>query len=158
MKKDSDPKYQSQSLNRYANEKRQSSHRQNRQVEIQHKVSQRPSEYNSKQSKRESPKQNKIKVDKKTLQNRMLITALAMSACLVGTLLVGLMYRYSVISELKYDINTINREIDEIGNQKKEIQVKLEQSNRSDVIEKIAMEQLGMIYPSEENIVYIEID
>ena len=88
----------------------------------------------------------------------MLITALAISACLVGTLLVGLMYRYSVISELKYDINTINREIDEIGNQKKEIQVKLEQSNRSDVIEKIAMEQLGMIYPSEENIVYIEID
>lgn len=151
MKKDNNSKYQSQSLNRYTNENRQSSQRQR-------KPTQKPYEYNAKQTKRQTPKQNKNKVDKRTLRNRIWISTIAISACLVGTLLVVLMYRYSVISELKYDLNTINRELNEIANQKKEIQVKLEQSNRSDIIEKIAIEQLGMKYPSEENIVYIEID
>ncbi len=41
---------------------------------------------------------------------------------------------------------------------KKEIEVQLEHSNRSDVIEKIAMGQLQMQYPSDDQIVYIEID
>jgi len=68
------------------------------------------------------------------------------------------MFRYSIISELKYEINTLTRDLDEIKNQKKEIEVQLEYSNRSDVIEKIAMEQLQMQYPSDDQIVYIEID
>ena len=59
---------------------------------------------------------------------------------------------------LKYEINTLTRDLDEIKNQKKEIEVQLEHSNRSDVIEKIAMEQLQMQYPSDDQIVYIEID
>ena len=52
----------------------------------------------------------------------------------------------------------MTRDLDEIKNQKKEIEVQLEHSNRSDVIEKIAMEQLKMQYPSDDQIVYIEID
>lgn len=166
MKKNNDKnnenKYQSQSLSRYKTEKptpRQSVKR----VETPRQSNKSHSNIRTykppiRQSKRAPIKQNKSKLDRITLKKRILIGTLAVASCLVGSLFLGLMYRYSVISELKYDINTINRELDEISNQKKEIQVQLEHSNRSDIIEKIAMEQLGMFYPSDENIVYIEID
>ena len=98
------------------------------------------------------------KLDKKTVRTRILISVLGLSLCFVGVLFGSLMFRYSIISELKYEINTLTRDLDEIKNQKKEIEVQLEHSNRSDVIEKIAMEQLQMQYPSDDQIVYIEID
>ena len=112
---------------------------------------------------RESSPRKKIvkkrkKLDKKTVRTRILISVLGLSLCFVGVLFGSLMFRYSIISELKYEINTLTRDLDEIKNQKKEIEVQLEHSNRSDVIEKIAIEELQMQYPSDDQIVYIEID
>ena len=69
-----------------------------------------------------------------------------------------LMNRYAVISELKYDINAQERALNELRNKKREIQVQIEHSNRTDFIERTAREQLFMEYPTEEETIYIRVD
>ena len=69
-----------------------------------------------------------------------------------------LMYRYSQVSDMKYEVNTLNNKLLQIKNQKKEIEVELETTNRSELIEQIAVNVLKMQYPAEEKIVYIKVD
>lgn len=113
---------------------------------------------------RETPfiKKSKTKKNKKKSKasRKLLIlnTALISSAAGIFFLLIMLMNRYSVISELKYDINAQERALNELRNKKREIQVQIEHSNRTDFIERTAREQLFMEYPTEEETIYIRVD
>ncbi len=180
MKKDNGSDYRSKSLQRYSSSKPV---RKNTVKKDLNKREQAKSLYEKKDKERynsqyvpvkEIKKANKVKIkedvpkgkitkkkkklDKKTLRTRIWISILGFVGCFVVVLLGMLMLRYSEISELKYDINSLTRDLEEIKNHKKEIEVELEQSNRSDVIEQIAIEQLQMMYPSDDQIVYIEMD
>ncbi len=180
MKKNTDSNYKSRSLQKYSSSKTRNNENSKKDInehDFSKKAYERRESFNygysyeakarvkhKSESKvrrirhKEKVKKQKQKLDKKTKRTRILFSILGIALCTVGVLFGSLMYRYSLISELKYDINNLSRDLDEIKNQKKEIEVELEHSNRSDVIEKIAMEQLQMQYPSEEQIVYIEID
>lgn len=82
-----------------------------------------------------------------------------MSAGLLFVLLLtGYMYRYSMISSMKYEINRKYKELEELQNQKKELHLEIEKTKRSDLIESTAREQLGMEYPTEEQLIYITVE
>lgn len=89
---------------------------------------------------------------------RRITFALAIPGLLAGVLLMVYMYRYSSITSMKYDINRMYKELEELENQKKELHLEIEKTKRSDLIESTAREQLGMEYPTEEQIIYITVE
>lgn len=84
--------------------------------------------------------------------------AIGLMGIVLGILLIGYMYRYSTISAIKYENNQLKKDLEAMENQKRELMMEIEKSKRSDVIEQMAKEQLGMQYPEEEQIVYITTD
>ena len=99
-------------------------------------------------------KRNKT-YSKKTIALFLSVSIVAVSAL---SFLGLLMYRYSLVSDMKYEINTLNNTLSQIKNHKKELEVELEATNRSEGIEQIAVDVLKMQYPAEEKIVYIKVD
>ncbi len=69
-----------------------------------------------------------------------------------------LMYRYSIISNLEYEVQSLNKELETMKNKKKELYLELEKLSKSGFVEKEAREKLQMNYPTEDQIVYIKID
>lgn len=100
-------------------------------------------------------KRKRMIYSKKTIALFLAVSIAAMSAFFFLGLL---MYRYSLVSDMKYEINTLNNTLSQIRNQKKELEVELETTNRSEGIEQIAVDVLKMQYPAEEKIVYIKVD
>lgn len=72
--------------------------------------------------------------------------------------LVAFMYRYSMISAMKYEINQKQRELKELQDNRSELKQEIERSKRSDLIEQFAREQLGMQYLTEEQKRYINVE
>lgn len=68
-----------------------------------------------------------------------------------------LMSRYSAISKLNYDAHSLNKELDDAINRKKELYYELEMKTNSAKIEREARGKLGMDYPKDEQIVYINV-
>ncbi len=114
-------------------------------------IKQEPSE----EKRRKKIKKKRIVYSKKTIALFLSISIVAVSAF---SFLGLLMYRYSMVSDMKYELNTLNSTLSQIKNQKKELEVELETTNRSESIEQIAVDVLKMQYPSEEKIVYIKVD
>lgn len=68
-----------------------------------------------------------------------------------------LMSRYSVISKLNYEMHSLSNELEDQRNKKKELYYELEMKTNSAKVEKRAREELGMDYPKDEQIVYINV-
>ena len=68
------------------------------------------------------------------------------------------MYRYSIIADLRYEINSSNRKIQEIDNEIKVEKTKIDEASRSDIIEKKAIENLNMTYRNSQQIEYVTVD
>lgn len=105
-------------------------------------------EYNEKKS---CKKKKKSKTKKKYRPLFILIIFAILS-------ILFFMYRYSIISNLKYEIQSLNKELENSKNKKKELYIQLENLSNSGYIEKKAREKLQMDYPKEEQIVYIKLD
>lgn len=69
-----------------------------------------------------------------------------------------IMYRYSIIADLRYEINSANRKIQEIDNEIKVEKTKIDEASRSDIIEKKAIENLNMTYRTTKQIEYVTVD
>ena len=69
-----------------------------------------------------------------------------------------IMYRYSIIADLRYEINSANRKIQEIDNEIKVEKTKIDEASRSDIIEKKAIEKLNMTYRNSQQIEYVTVD
>ena len=69
-----------------------------------------------------------------------------------------IMYRYSIIADLRYEINSSNRKIQEIDNEIKVEKTKIDEASRSDIIEKKAIENLNMTYRNSQQIEYVTVD
>lgn len=112
-------------------------------------------DFASKKNTKKRMKRKKKVYSKKTIALFLSAAIIAISAI---SFLGILMYRYSLVSDMKYEINTLNNTLTQIKNQKKELEVELETTNRSEGIEQIAVDVLKMQYPAEEKIVYIKVD
>ncbi|AHM56339.1 hypothetical protein EAL2_c10410 [Peptoclostridium acidaminophilum DSM 3953] len=69
-----------------------------------------------------------------------------------------IMARYSVISRLNYESHSLSKQLDEKVNEKKELYYEIEMKTNSATIEKEAREKLGMEYPADGQIVYIDVE
>lgn len=106
----------------------------------------------------------KVSIVEKKAKKRGLFRDVGMTAlivmifCIIFSLSVMLVDRYSKIAQIKYDINDLNKELSEKQREIDELEVQLESQNRSDIIEKYAREELGMEYPKESKITYIRVN
>ncbi len=72
-----------------------------------------------------------------------------MGACIT------LLLMYAKTSSMKYDILRLDKEIIELEEQKQALEIQLEKIKESGVIENIAISELGMQYPTNNQIVYL---
>ena len=68
------------------------------------------------------------------------------------------MHRYSKISNLQYEIQSLNKELENKQNTKKELYFNLDSLSKSGFIEQVAKEKLNMQYPTQESIVYLNLN
>lgn len=97
----------------------------------------------------ETNKKNKVKVSHK-LQIIISITAL------VG-LCIGMIFGYAQLTETKYRIYYLDKEVNELSAQIETLKVELESLKKTDIIETQAKE-LHLQYPQKDQIVYLDID
>jgi len=74
----------------------------------------------------------------------------------IAVLFTSYVYKNSLVNEAKYDINNLKAEIKSLNAQIEEYNAKIENQTGLKNIEKIAVETLGMQYPTPEQMVYIE--
>lgn len=65
-------------------------------------------------------------------------------------------YQNSIINEAKYEIFNLKTEIKTLTSKSEELQVKIEKQTDLKTVEKIAVEKLGMQYPSQDQTVTID--
>lgn len=65
-------------------------------------------------------------------------------------------FRYALIAETKYSIFTLKKEINELSMKKEELNYQLNTSVALDNIEQVSIDQLGMSYPNQGQMIYIE--
>ncbi len=99
---------------------------------------------------------NKLK-NKKSRNKRKTLVYIVFVA-IVLSIVITFMYRYAVISGLRYDMTSLDKELKNKKNEKKQLDLNLDELSRSGFIEKDAQERLNMNYPTEEQTVYINID
>lgn len=101
---------------------------------------------------------DKNSYNKKKIKNKKKLRPIFILVLFIVCIILLFMYRYSVISNLKYEIQSLNKNLESIKNNKKELYLELENLSKSDFIEKTAKEKLNMDYPKDEQIVYIKLD
>lgn len=67
-----------------------------------------------------------------------------------------IIYKNSLVSEAKYNIFNLKSEIKSLNTQIEELNADIEQKTELKAVEKIAIEELKMQYPTKEQIVYID--
>ncbi len=67
-----------------------------------------------------------------------------------------IIYRNSLVSEAKYDIFYMKTQIKALNTQIEELNADIEQKTELKAVEKIAIEELKMQYPTKEQIVYVQ--
>ncbi|RKD34294.1 cell division protein FtsL [Thermohalobacter berrensis] len=106
---------------------------------------------NEMRTKKYRGKNKKSKVKVKMRLKLFLFSFVALGICLL------ILLRYAYITQLKYDIAKIDTQIEELNKEKQELIVELETIKDSEIVEKNAKAKLGMIYPTEDQVVYISV-
>lgn len=97
-----------------------------------------------------------IKRKKKT---RALYRLALMGFAMIGLILsLFILYRYTNITKLRLEITELEKQKVELEKEKENLVAELEAIKSSSKIEEDAMVKLGMDYPKEEQIVYLEVD
>lgn len=86
--------------------------------------------------------------------SRVIFVMIASAVILV--LFIGYFYLSSKIAQVQYKNIELQKEYEVRVYEKQELEAQLESANSSSLIEKIAREQLGMVYPQPSQIVYID--
>lgn len=76
---------------------------------------------------------------------------------LVLLVILGNIYGYAVISELKYDIHYLKKELRQVEISRDELKTEVDTNTSIQEIEKKAKEQLNMDYPKKDQIKYIDV-
>lgn len=99
-------------------------------------------------------KKNKPQRPKKEFSFKVKIffyATIVLAICLVVLL------RYAHMSQLQYDLLSLNKDIIELKEEKQGLILELERIKESGLIEKRAKEELGMQYPTKEQIVFVSV-
>ncbi|MCT4605357.1 MAG: cell division protein FtsL [Marinisporobacter sp.] len=122
-------------------------------------VAQRKYNYVEEEVKQQRPKKN----HKKEPKQKPKIKAshklqMIFSIVLIGILCIAMLLGYAQLSELKYKIYGLNKEIHELEANIQNLKVQAESVKRSELVEKKAKETLGMQYPDKSQMVFIKLE
>ncbi|QXM05807.1 septum formation initiator family protein [Crassaminicella indica] len=123
-------------------------------VVAQRKYSYVEEEIKQPQPKKSNKKKPKQKVKIKANHKVQMIFGIIM----IGSLCIAILLGYARISELKYRIYGLNKEIHQLEIHIENLKVQVDGVKRSDLIEKKAREELGMQYPDKSQMVFIKLD
>ncbi|MGL4914104.1 MAG: hypothetical protein ACRC3Y_16910 [Romboutsia sp.] len=101
-------------------------------------------------------KKNKHKKKKKIkLRKRIYVPIIAIS--ILG-ILIGNICGYAIVSDLKYDIHYLKKELRQKEIKLEELNAKIDTSTSIQEIEKRAKEELNMDYPNKSQIRYVDVE
>lgn len=102
------------------------------------------------------------KVNKKHNKNKNYIAAyrlMLLGAAIIGLLLsLFILFRYADITKIRLEITELENQKIQLQKEKDNLIAELEAIKSSKKIEEDAMSKLGMSYPTEEQIVYVDVD
>jgi cell division protein FtsL len=102
---------------------------------------------------------NEKKAKKKKLKRKILKKIVKASSILVVLgLIIAILCGYSIVSELKYELNALNKELDKKLEKKDNIRVELDVLSKSGYIEEEAKTRLNMDSPKGDQIEYIDVE
>ncbi len=99
---------------------------------------------------------NKVKKIKKT--NSSLKIKVFGMALLILAVSLGVLFRYAQMTQIKMEVSKLDKQINELNKHKTDISLELDRIKESGWIENEAQNRLGMIYPHNEQIVYVSVD
>lgn len=107
----------------------------------------------------EEKQQSKVGKSKKTKKNyrfeKILIT-ITLATILVFSIL--LLTRFMAITEAKHRVNSLQNKIERLEVEKEKLRVEVEKVSRSVWIESEAKSRLDMVYPSQDQMIYINVN
>jgi len=74
----------------------------------------------------------------------------------VGILCVGLILTTAYAASVKYHVNSLTKENDVIQGEIENLKVEIESNNNIQIIEQKATSELGMVYPTSDQLIYIK--
>jgi cell division protein FtsL len=107
---------------------------------------------------------NEYRINKKNKYKKVVLKKILKFTIKLGCvscvfiIILGCMYSYSEVSKLKYKIGELESILHNKTIERDNVQVEVDLLTRSRDIEKKANEKLGMDYPKENQIKYIEVD
>ncbi len=94
---------------------------------------------------------------KKKALNQVVNLFCSIAIVIVFAVIFGsIIFQNSLVNEAKYDIFNLKSEIKSLNANVEEMNAKIENHTELNNIEKIAIDELGMQYPSKEQLVYID--
>ena len=93
---------------------------------------------------------------KKAKHNFLTMLSTVAIVVFIAMLMSTYIYKSSLVNEAKYDIFNLKSEIKSLNAQIEELNADIENQTELKNIEKIAMEELNMVYQSAEQMVYID--
>ncbi|WP_432664764.1 cell division protein FtsL [Wukongibacter baidiensis] len=100
-------------------------------------------------------KVNKRRVGKKDMLIKM---SILFWVVIVSAAFILILLRYTAITEARYNVYSLNKEITKLEDNLRDAKVELESFTRSDIVEETAIKELNMQYPQYEQMVFLDID
>lgn len=98
-----------------------------------------------------------VKQSKNRKTNSLLKVKVFGLALLTLVICLGVLFGYAQMTQIKMEVSKLDKEIVELRKHKVDISLELERIKESGWIEKEAEDRLGMMYPADEQIVYISV-
>jgi len=107
----------------------------------------------------EKEKQERTRVnDRRKKDSKVAYKLMLMAISITGLMLsLFVLYRYTLITKIRLDITNLEKQKVELEKEKDGLLAELESIKSSAKIEEDAFTKLGMVYPSEDQIVYMEV-
>jgi len=99
---------------------------------------------------------NKSKKPKKNYRFEKIIITITLATVLAFSIL--LLTRFMAITEAKHRVNSLQNQIVRLEVEKEKLRVEVEKVSRSGWIESEAISRLDMVYPSQDQMIYININ
>lgn len=100
-------------------------------------------------------KKKVVNQKKKNIKNKL---NLLVSAFIILVVCLSLLVGYAYITEMRLEITKLENKKVEIEKEKQELLAKLDSLKSFDKIEEDARLKLGMVYPTEDQIVYVDVN
>lgn len=112
-------------------------------------------DYFNEEKQQTTKKVNKTRANRKNMLIKM---SIIFWVVVVSAAFILILLRYTAITEARYNVISLNKEITKLEDNLRDVKVELDSFTRSDIIEETAISELNMQYPQYEQMVFLDID